>query len=447
MKYEKWSLGYYLLKKYVQFADWFIHKRIIITGEENIPQDKPIVFAPNHQNALSDPMAILLNTKFQPVWLARADIFKNKTAAKILRFMKILPVYRMRDGKENLVKNDDTFMHSVKVLENNSALGLFPEAAHTGRRQMIQHKKAVPRIVFMAEENTNEKLDIQIIPSGIYYSSYWKFNRTLIVNFGKPIAVREFMDEYRKNSNAATLQLRDRIYDSILPLVMQISSEKHYDDFETIREIYGRYYLLRKNQKYSILNLFKSDQEMMVRLDKLEVQRPQEIENLVQMVNSYASNLKKVKIKNWLIERHYYNTIKAFISLIILFASLPLFLYGFIFNAIPFLAIDNIVRKKVKDVAFWSTFFQVLGLVVFPVFYIIELLVLWNFIPSVWLKIAFVVSLPLMGKIAFQWYILLLKTMGRFRLLFLKIFKRKVYYSLFKQKDLLLFKLDELISV
>lgn len=447
MKYEKWSLGYYFLKKYVQFVDWFIHKRIIITGEENIPKDKPIVFAPNHQNALSDPMAILLHTKFQPVWLARADIFKNKTAAKVLRFMKILPVYRMRDGKENLIKNDDTFMHSVKVLENNSALGLFPEAAHTGRRQMIQHKKAVPRIVFLAEENTNEKLDIQIIPSGVYYSSYWKFNRTLIVNFGKPIAVSEFMDEYRKSPNAATLLLRDKIYDSLLPLVMQITSKKYYDDFETIREIYGRYYLLRKNQNYSILNLFKSDQEMMTRLDKLEVQRPQEVENLVQMVNNYTSNLRKVKIKSWLIERHYYNTIKALTSLVLLIVSFPLFLYGFIFNAIPFLAIDNIVRKKVKDVAFWSTFFQVLGLIVFPVFYILELIVLWNFIPGVWLKIAFVVSLPLMGKIAFQWYILLLKTMGRFRLLFLKIFKRKVYYSLFKQKDLLLFKLDELISI
>ncbi len=447
MKYEKWSLGYYLLKRYVQFVDWFIHKKIILTGEENIPKNKPIVFAPNHQNALSDPMAILLNTKYQPVWLARADIFKNKKVAAILRFLKIMPVYRMRDGKENLTKNDDTFTNSIKVLENNFALGLFPEAAHTGRRQMIQHKKAVPRIVFMAEENTNGKLDIQIIPTGIYYSSYWKFNRNLIVNFGKPIAVNDFMDEYRKNPGTATLQLRDKIQESILPLVLNISSKKYYEDFEIIREIYGRHYLQRRKEKFSILNLFKSDQVMMARLDRLEMQRPQDTDNLVNMVRDYKSNLKEVKIKSWLIDKHYYNTIKVFVNIILLLASFPLFLYGFVFNAIPFFAIDIIVRKKVKEIAFWSTFFQMLGLVVFPIVYIIELVVLWSFIPGIWFKLAFLVSLPFMGKFSFYWHIFLLKTMGRIRLLILKIFKRKVYYGLFKQKDLLLFKLDEMISV
>lgn len=447
MKYEKWSLGYYLLKVYVQFVDWFIYKKIIVTGEENIPKNKPIVFAPNHQNALSDPMSILLNTKFQPVWLARADIFKNKTLAAILRFLKIMPVYRMRDGKENLAKNDSTFTNAIKVLENNSAIGLFPEAAHTGRRQMIPHKKAVPRIVFMAEENAKQKLDIQIIPTGIYYSSYWKFNRSLIVNFGKPIAVEDFMEEYKKNPNAATPLLRDNIYEALVPLVIEISSKNYYDDFETIRKIYGRHYLRRKNQKYSVLNLFKSDQVMMARLNKLETQRPEETENLVNMVKDYTGNLKKTKIRSWLIDKYYHNTIKVFVNLIILLVGLPFFIYGFIFNAIPFFTIDIVVRKKVKDMAFWSTFFQVLGLILFPIFYSIELIAMWSFIPGLWLKLSFFISLPLIGKVAFYWHILLLKTTGRIRLLALKIFKRKVYYGLFKQKDLLLFKLDELISV
>ncbi len=447
MKYEKWSLGYYFLKVYVQIVDWFIHNKIIVTGKENIPKNKPIVFAPNHQNALSDPMSILLNTRFQPVWLARADIFKNKIAAAILRFLKILPVYRMRDGKENLSKNDETFLNSIKVLENNLAIGLFPEAAHTGRRQMISHKKAVPRIVFTAIEKASENLDIQIIPTGIYYSNYWKFNRNLIVNFGKPIAVKDFMEEYKKNQNSATLLLRDKIYEELVPLVIEISSKKYYHDFETIRKIYGRYYLQRKKEKYSVLNLFKSDQIMMSRLNKLETQRPEETENLVRMVKDYMSNLEKVKIKSWLIDRHYHNTIKVFVNLIALLTGLPFFLYGFIFNAIPFFSIDIIVRKKVKDMAFWSTFFQVFGLLFFPVMYIIELIVLWDIIPGIWLKLAFLVSLPFMGKVAFYWHILLLKTMGRTRLLLLKIFKRKEYYNLFKQKDLLLFKLDELISL
>ncbi len=447
MKYEEWSWGYWLLKKYVQFADWLIYNKVVVNGLENIPKNKPIIFSPNHQNALSDPMAILLNTRFQPVWLARADIFKNKTAAAILKFLKIMPVYRMRDGKENLSKNDETFSDSVKVLENNFALGLFPEAAHSGKRQMLMHKKAVPRIAFLAVEKANQNIDIQIIPTGIYYSSYWKFNRNLIVNFGKPIRVNEFLDEYKQNESAATLSLRQRILDEMQSVVLEIKSTGHYYDFETIREIYGKHYLKRQKQKYSVLNLFKSDQKLVKKLDALEAKNPEATENLVEMVNDYVSKIKKLKIRSWLLEKSYLNLAKIGFYNLILILGLPVFLFGFIFNAIPFFAIDIVTRKKIKDIAFWSTFFLSLGIILFPIAYLIEFFAVSWLIPGIWLKLAFLVALPFAGKAAFLWYILFRKTVGRGRLLLLYLFHRKEYNNLLKEKDLLYRKMDELITV
>jgi len=447
MKYEKWSFGYWVLKKYIQFADWLIYNKVIVTGLEKIPKNKPIIFAPNHQNALSDPMAILLNTRFQPVWLARADIFKNKTAAVILKFLKIMPVYRMRDGKENLTKNDEIFSDSVKVLENNFALGLFPEAAHSGKRQMLTHKKAVPRIVFMAVEKAQNDIDIQIIPTGIYYSSYWKFNRNLIVNFGNPIAANEFVEEFKRNEAAAILSLRQRILDDMQSVVLEIKSTRYYDDFETIREFYGRQYLGRQKQKNSILNLFRSDQKLVKKLDELEEKKPEEVEKLVKMANDYDSKIKKLKIRSWLLEKSYRNLAIIGLNNLILIVGLPIFLFGFIFNAIPFFTIDIITRKKIKDTAFWSTFFLSLGIILFPIFYLIEFFAVSWLIPGFWLKIAFIIALPITGKVAFLWYILFRKTIGRGRLLHLNLFHRKEYYNLFKEKDLLYRKLDELLSV
>lgn len=447
MKYEKWSLGYYLLKKYVQLADWIIYKKVIVTGKEKIPNKKPIVFAPNHQNALSDPMAILLNTKFQPVWLARADIFKNKTAAAFLKFIKIMPVYRMRDGKENLSRNDETFADSIKVLENNFALALFPEAAHTGKRQMFPPKKAVPRIVFMAEEKAGKNLDIQIIPTGIYYSSYWKFNRRVIVNFGDPILVNDYLEEYKNNPNSAILSLRKKIHEAILKLVINISSKKYYKEFEIIREIYGKHFLQRQNIKFSPLNLFKSDQILTNKLDALELKNPEETADLINDVNQYYSTLKRIKIRNWLIENPYDNFLKFLRNQLTLLIGLPFFVFGAVFNAIPFLTIDYFVRKNVKDKAFWSTFFLVLGITVFPVFYFFELFILAGFLPGIWLKLLFLIALPVSGKIAFKWFILFRKTIGRRRLFFIKQFSRKDYYRLFKEKELLFNKLDKLVPV
>lgn len=447
MSYEKWSWGYWLLKKYVQFADWLIYNKVVVTGLNNIPNNKPIIFSPNHQNALSDPLAILLNTKFQPVWLARADIFKNKTVAAILKFLKIMPVYRMRDGKENLAKNDETFLSSVKVLENNFALGLFPEAAHSGKRQMLVHKKAVPRIVFMAEEKSKNNLDIQIIPTGIYYSHYWKFNRNLIVNFGKPIIVNEFLDEFKQSESAATLSLRQRILDEMQKVVLEIKSTKYYDDFETIRELYGKHYLKRQNQKYTVLNLFQSDQKLVKKLDALEENNPEITENIVKSAKEYVSKIRKLKIRSWLLEKSDLNWLKIVFSKLVLIIGLPIFLFGFIFNAAPFFIIDTVTRKKIKDKGFWSTFFLVLGIILFPIFYLIEFFAVSWLITGFWLKLAFLFAMPFAGKLAFLWYILFRKTVGRIRLLILKVFHKKEFNNLLKEKELLFGKLDESISM
>ena len=447
MSYEKWSWGYWLLKKYVQFADWLIYNKVVVTGLNNIPKNKPIVFSPNHQNALSDPLAILLHTKFQPVWLARADIFKNKTAAAILKFLKIMPVYRMRDGKENLAKNDVTFQNSVRVLENNFALGLFPEAAHSGKRQMLVHKKAVPRIVFMAEEKSKNNLDIQIIPTGIYYSHYWKFNRNLIVNFGNPISVNEFLDEFKQSESAATLSLRQRILDEMQTVVLEIKSTGFYDDFETIRELYGKHYLKRQNQKYSVLNLFQSDQKLVKKLDALEENYPEITENIVKSAKEYVSKIRKLKIRGWLLEKPELNWLKIVFNKLVLIIGLPIFLFGFIFNAAPFFIIDTVTRKKVKDKGFWSTFFLVLGIILFPIFYLIEFFAVSWLIPGFWLKLAFLIAMPFAGKLAFLWYILFRKTVGRIRLLILKVFYQQEFNNLLKEKEILFGKLDESISM
>jgi len=391
MKYEKWSLGYWMLKQYIRFVDWIINNKTILLNSDKIPKNKPILFTPNHQNALSDPMSILLHTRFQPVWLARADIFKNKLVIAILQFLKIMPVYRMRDGKENL--------------------------------------------------------NIQIVPTGIYYSSYWKFNRNVIVNFGDPIPANQFLEEYKENPNAAALAMRNKIYDGIKPLVINIKSKKHYNDFENITELYGQHFLNRQNKKYTIVNLFKSNKKLAESLDNLEHKVPDKIDDLVKKANSLRLLIKKYKLRSWLVNKPQKNFFQIVLNKLILLIGLPVFLYGFVFNAIPFLTIDTIVRKKIKDHAFWSTFFLSLGLIVFPIFYLIELFTIFPLLPGIWLKLAFLISLPIAGKLAFKWYILIRKTIGRGRLFLLQIFGKKAYCKLQKAKNKLFADLDHLIPV
>jgi hypothetical protein len=299
----------------------------------------------------------------------------------------------------------------------------------------------------MAGEKSGYNLDIQIIPTGIYYSHYWKFNRTLIVNFGDPIPAKEYMEEYKVNPNAATLAIRQKIYNAILPLVLDIRSKKYYSDFENIREIYGRHFIKRKGHKYTALTLFKSDQELVGKLDKLETENPEETEKLVSEVQNYLLEIKKRKLRSWVPEQQQHNFFKIICNKLVLLAGLPVFIYGFLLNAVPFFLIDRAVRKKIKDTSFWSTFFLVAGIILFPVIYLLELAALSPLIPGFWWGLAFLTSLPFAGKLAFNWYILFRKFLGRTRLLLLKLFNKTEFKNLLNKKEQLFEKLDKLISV
>ena len=139
-----------------------------------------------------DALAVLFTQKGQLVFLARADIFKRKLIASILYFLKILPVYRIRDGFSSLKGNDEIFTKTIDVLKNKNGLVILPEGDHAGFRRLRQLKKGICRVAFQSDEATGFKLKIKIIPVGIEFSNYTRFRQVLTVVYGKPIEVSEF---------------------------------------------------------------------------------------------------------------------------------------------------------------------------------------------------------------------------------------------------------------
>ena len=388
----------------MRFGFWLTHKKIVVTGRQFIPKGKPIIFAPNHQNALMDPLALACTNMHQSVWLARADIFKSKTVSSILKYLKLLPVYRIRDGKDNLSNNEEIFAQVIQLLENKQTIALFPEAAHSGKRQMLPHKKAIPRIALEAEAKNKFKLDLQIIPVGITYNHYWKFNRSLIVQYGKPIEIGQFRDEYLENPQKTMLDLRDQIYRKLVPLILQIESKTHYQEYENIRQLVGKEYSKRRFFcKNSSLQLFYAEKELICKLEQLENLQAEDFSNLIAATRQYFSGIEKDDISDEQIENAgKASWSKALIGIALAILTLPIFVFGFIFNAIPFIIPRTILRRKVKDITFLSSFNFVTGLIVFPVLYLIAAYILFIWMNSIQIVIITLIAMPFVGKIAYQ---------------------------------------------
>jgi len=93
---------------------------------------------------------------------------------------------------------------------------------------------------------------------------------------------------------------------------------------------------------------------------------------------------------------------------------LPVHLLGVINNYLPY-KIPTILIKNIKDHQFHSSFKHVMAMVFFPVYYIILMVPALVFLWTWWLKLAYIITLPLTGLFAFKYYIRFKKLSARFR--------------------------------
>ena len=105
-------------------------RSVSIEGLENIPKDGAVILAPNHRTALMDPMMVLLISKEKIAFGARSDIFKNPKTARWLRWLRILPIARERNGLSEVAKNFEVFDEIVECLEHDVPFCLFSEGMH-----------------------------------------------------------------------------------------------------------------------------------------------------------------------------------------------------------------------------------------------------------------------------------------------------------------------------
>ena len=216
------DLLYAILRPLVDFFFLNYYRKVEVRNRKVVTYDQPIIIAPNHQNALMDALAILFSDKGQPVFLARADIFKNKTTAAILHFLNIMPVYRIRDGVESLSQNDEIFMATLNILRDKHRLCLMPEGNHGDKHRLRPLVKGIFRIAFMAQKDYGKNQGIRIIPVGIDYSEYEKFQQTLFVNYGQPIEVSEYFELWESNAALGINALKDRLAAELSKLMIDI---------------------------------------------------------------------------------------------------------------------------------------------------------------------------------------------------------------------------------
>lgn len=201
---------YFLVKWWSRSLLPIFFNGFTILGKKKIPKQGSIIFAPNHQGAFMDAVVVGSTTDKPVSFLTRSDIFK-KQALPFLYGLNMQPIYRKRDGYDTIAKNEEVFQKCYQMLaEGEKRLLIFPEGNHDRDFYLRPLQKGISRIAFGAREKMKEDQKLYIVPAGINYFSH-RHPAKLILNFGDPIDVDDFMPIYKKNATEGIVKLKDAV--------------------------------------------------------------------------------------------------------------------------------------------------------------------------------------------------------------------------------------------
>ena len=229
--YDK-NLGYTLLRIFwVNPIIKLSLRRFVVKGKENLPKDGAIIIGCNHTSALLDPLIILRAMNRATIFMTRADIFRKPFLQKVFTFLKMLPIFRIRDGIAAVKQNEEIIAKCGEVLHHGYPLALFPEATHRPKHSLLPLSKGIFHIAFEANKKFGHERPVYIVPMGLEYGKYFDYRSTVVATYGEAINVTEFVRQHEGEVTPARLlaMLREELASRMSKLIAYVPDTEDYD--------------------------------------------------------------------------------------------------------------------------------------------------------------------------------------------------------------------------
>ena len=239
------NLWLHSVRAYISWGLFFYYKKIQVVKAEDIPKDKPILFLSNHQNALLDALLIATTCGRYCYFLTRASVFKKPVVSKLLKSLRMFPIYRVRDGWNSITNNNPIFEMCTGLLNKNEVIAIFPEGSHNLNRTVRTLRRGFTRIVFDTLEKFPES-DLQIIPIGVNFEDAKAFGDSCTINYGKAISAKDYVSEDR---NIAVIKLKEDMHGIICELTTHIESDAYNETLTKLNSIHADFLEPKKVNK------------------------------------------------------------------------------------------------------------------------------------------------------------------------------------------------------
>ncbi len=304
---------YVSFKYFIRVSLRLYFKRIRIEGLEQVPSDKPLLITPNHQNAFLDALIVGAFIPVELHFLTRSDVF-TKWSIPLMKLVNMMPIYRIRDGYSKLSQNEEVFENCRQIFNQNKSILIFAEGNHGKEYYLRPLTKGAARLALQSQMGMEKELMVQ--PVGLNYFEHQSPKSTVIIQFGEPIPVKNHIEEFKKHQATGLIKMRDAISKGMKETLI-ISDETK--DYQQRRERI----FWEKNEELSF------------------------------------EELRSLDISNIKVEKR----------------SRKTHLIAKLLNPLPFILMHKVIAK-IDDVVFHSSLKFAIGLVIFPLWWMIVFLTL-----------------------------------------------------------------------
>ena len=411
---------YSIVKPHVIFSLNIFYK-LDVRGLEKIPRDKPIVFAPNHSNGFVDPVVVAIFSPKKVRFFARGDVFKGKLALWILDKLNISPMYRMQDGFAEVKKNDKSFEECKQLLTDNKTILIFPEGICIQERRLQPLKKGLSRIVFQTLDSFDFSKDVIVIPIGLNYSDPKRFRSKLFIEIGDPLSVKQYESIYRDDKVKAINDFTKKLEVEMSKYMVIIKNRENDKLMEGIEEIYMNQWLKDKKVDVNKLsNQYEGSREIVNMLNCIDERIPELVASLREKVAVYTKNLNRHNLRDHLLREESINkmNIGTFIKeYIIIYLGMPLYFIGLLMNYLPYYLAKKYTNKNIKKNEFKASVYANISMMMWVVYYFIQLTLVALIVHNWKVFFIYAIIVPLSTKYVLQFYPVMKKIVGRWRLL------------------------------
>ena len=341
------GLLYLLLKNYCRVALWFYFRKWQVHQHEPTPSGS-VVFVANHQNAFLDAVLVGCSSSRHPWFLARANVFQKPWARVVLTWLKMRPVFRFRDGFSTLRKNDEMIEGCVDLLRQGESILIFAEGNHDHRWHLRPLQKGFARI---AQAAVKKNIAVKIVPVGLQYDSLNQAGSRVLVSFGKSISLGVTPPTQNEKEQIDLLMAQTSA--SLQSMMLHIEATHYAHDA----------HLFSQNRK------IKTDLVEQLHADQ----------QLIRALTSATQTGNSTSITSTHNNLRWLN---------------PIFLYYAVNHALPRAILQWILKNKVTDEQFIGSLKFAIGMLLVPLFYLLQTGVIYLLSHSPRIALAYLLSLP-----------------------------------------------------